>query len=372
MEATITYTNLLLDEKRQAGDPTADRFLADKFSNPEAKLGFRSWMEALKSNMQLSAIVNQEQSPDGLNNLNLLKLSTQLPIWANPTLMKQGSAFFALHAEAILNLLGLLSLPYCYAAADGAMVLYQSDRMRNETEKRLFNTADFIWDVMAPGAFEKLGKGYASILKVRLGHAAARHYTLKSDSWKAQWGLPLNQEDMAGTNLSLSLIVIRGLRKLGYNIQYEDQTAFIHLWNVIGSLLGIDDDLLPETGKEAKALEALIRKRQFKPSPQGQQLTKSLTDYVSAAIKANGISSNEVLGLMRFLLGAEVSKILGFSAPELGLNKLRLLKALNLFKSLPDFRDERSAYHQAKLKFKLQRAPLVHSKHKSIAVVGST
>ena len=115
-----------------------------------------------------------------------------------------------------MNLLGLLSLPYCYAAADGARVLDLSERIKNKPEHRLNETADFVWDVMAPNAFKPDGKGFTSILKVRLLHAAIRFYTGKSSKWNAaDWGLPVNQEDMAGTNLSFSLLVVRGLRKFG-------------------------------------------------------------------------------------------------------------------------------------------------------------
>ena len=184
--------------------------------------------------------------------------------------------FFAKHAQVIMNMLGLLSLPYCYAGANGSMVLYLSDRMRGDVGKRLIETGEFVWDVMAPNAFYENGKGFAAILKVRLMHAAVRYYTLQNNKWNDSYGYPVNQEDMAGTNLSFSLIVIRGLRKFGFNISYDEQQSFMHLWNVIGALLGLDNDLLPADGKQAFELEETIRLRQFTPSVQGHELTSSL------------------------------------------------------------------------------------------------
>jgi hypothetical protein len=355
MELLRGYTNEYLDEKRLAGDLLADEFLMTQFADPATKGLLRTWLAELENNRQLDLVHPKDSFPQAFRSSALIINSLKLPGWADLTLMGKGSAFFAAHAEAIMNLLGLLSLPYCYAAADGAMVLQLSERMRTGTGRRLFETADFIWDVMAPEAFGKLGRGFSSILKVRINHAAARYYTLLNAAWDSKYGHPLNQEDMAGTNLSLSLIVVRGLRKIGYTIQYEEQYAFMHLWNVIGSLLGIEEELLPGTGKEAQRLEAMIRRRHFKPSWHGQSLTKALTDFFSSSLEASPAAPQDVLGLMRYLLGDEVARILGLTAPELSLNKIRTLKSINFFNDLRGSGSTVSAYHQAFRKFRLQK-----------------
>jgi hypothetical protein len=355
MEMLSAYTNEFLDKKRQIGDLAADEFIVTQFVDAGGKTQLRTWLDDLQSNRQLDSSYLNNSVAEAFRSTDLIDNAGRLPAWADVSMMKDGSAFFAKHAEAIMNLLGLLSLPYCYAAADGAMVLQLSERMRNETGRRLFETADFIWAVMAPGAFGKLGSGFSAILKVRVGHAAARYYTLKNQDWDSNLGLPVNQEDMAGTNLSLSLIVVRGLRKLGHTIQYEEQLAFMHLWNVVGSLLGIDEDLLPASGKQAQLLESIIRKRQFKPSMHGQSLTKALTDYFSTSLQGKSVDSREVLGLMRFLLGDEVAQLLGIAAPVLSINKIKLLKTVNFFSNLKGDNNQISAYHQALRKFRLQR-----------------
>jgi hypothetical protein len=347
MDIAGRYSNEFLDLKRTCPDGLADDFIAEQFSDPSKKNTLKTWLDQLNSNSQLYFKERSMDSlPDDYRQSKLVLEAAKLPEWADPALMKMGAAFFGRNAEAIMNLLGLLSLPYCYAAADGAMVLYFSERIRNETGKRLGETADFIWDVMSPEAFGKLGRGFSSILQVRLMHAGARYYTLASGRWEAQWGLPLNQEDMAGTNLAFSLIVIRGLRKLGYTIQYEEQQAFIHLWNVIGHLLGVQQDLLPETGKQAQLLEAAIRKRQFKASVQGAALTQALTSYLIGTMKNEDVTSEQLLGFMRFLLGDQVADLLDLKAPKLTTSQLWLLKTVYLVKT--------SSYHQALRTFKKQ------------------
>jgi hypothetical protein len=346
MQRFNAYTNDFLDVKRSLGDPAADEFIRQQFSDPGLKAALHGWMQASAVNEQFVHLPEAYKSYDFMNN------ALTLPQWADRKLMKSGCNFFAAHAEAIMNLLGLLSLPYCYAAADGAMVLQMSGRMQQDTGTRLSETAAFIWDVMAPDAFEKQGRGFAGILNVRLYHAAARYYSVAGGNWNPEWGTAVNQEDMAGTNLSFSLIVVRGLRKLGYTIQYESQQGFMHLWNVIGYLLGLDEDLLPQNGKQAQLLESMIRTRHFRASTHGQSLTKALTDYLSDAAKEQSVTSLEVMGLMRYLLGDEVSGILNLSAPKLSTGKIQLLKLINVVSNLRPDRNTYTAFKAAQRKFK--------------------
>ena len=324
MEKRSVFTNDFLAAKRLMGDADADLFTKSVFENSDQKIELRNWLNGLTNNSQ------SDQMPQQFAGYSLFSNIGALPSWADKKEMKAGSAFFARHAQLIMNLLGLLSLPYCYTAADGAMVLYLSDRMRGDVGKRLVETADFLWDVMAPDAFEEEGKGFASILKIRLIHAAVRVYTLRSGKWDNAWGVPVNQEDMAGTNLSFSLIVIRGLRKFGISVTYKEQQAFMHLWNVIGYLLGLQEDLLPQNGKEAFSLEEAIRLRQFKVSDHGRELTRSLTNYFISMNTGQQFSDKEILQVMRYLLGNNVADMLDLPPGELPVNKIRLLKAVNV------------------------------------------
>lgn len=338
-----TYTNEFLDQMRQTTDSVADELVTSLFKSSEGKSALRFYMSGLHSNADLE----KDELPEGMQKL-ISRVNT-LPEWADKKSMLSASRFFARHSKLITQLLGLLSLPFCYAAADGARVLYLSEKIKNDPEKRLLDTAGFIWDVMAPDAFEKTGKGFAAILKVRLIHAAARFYTLQSGQWDAAWGQPVNQEDMAGTNLALSLIGIRGLRKLGISIEYKEQQSYIHLWNVISYLSGIQLSLLPQTGSELSRLEETIRMRQFKPSVHGIALTNSLIAYFqklnlgSKQIKAN------LLPLMRYLLGAQAADILEIPAAALSPLDLTALKAINFFNDLKSSTD--GAYQKERKNF---------------------
>ena len=345
MSGHNTYTNEFLNSKRLLGDQPADAFIAQAFKDAGLKKDLQLWLSGTAGYSRLT-----EQFPG----VAFINEANCLPAWASPRLMKTGAAFFARHAETIMTLLGLLSLPYCYTAANGAMVLYLSERMRNETSKRLHETAVFVWEIMAPGAFAGEGNGFTEILKVRLMHAAVRYYTLQSGKWDDAWGFPINQEDMAGTNLSFSLIVIRGLRLMGFTVSEADQEAYIHLWNVIGYLSGLQENLIPMTSKMAQLLDHTINARQFCVSEHGRQLTQTLTTHI-VSVNEGKATANEILGLMRYLLGADVADMLGIDARVLPAYKLTLLRTINLFKGFKPEKDPQTAYMRAYSEFKKQK-----------------
>jgi hypothetical protein len=345
------YNNDFLDLKRQSGDPQADGFIKHVFADAPKKQQLQKWMTGKPGTEHLSSLKTV------FPGFAFIDKATDLPSWAKPHTMKAGAAFFARHSEAIMNLLGLLSLPYCYTAANGAMVLYLSELIRKQTTKRLYDTAVFVWEVMGQDAFTKDGNAYEEILKVRIMHAAVRYHTLQSGEWDDSWGCPINQEDMAGTNLSFSFIVIRGLRMLGFSVSQADQIAFMHMWAVVGYLSGLDEDLLPENSKMAQQLDALIKKRQFKVSTHGQELTRSLTDHILSVNKSKA-TANDILGLMRYLLGKEIADMLAIDAPELPAYKLTLIRTLNLLKSFKPQGDSKQNYRTAYTAFKKQNPEL--------------
>jgi hypothetical protein len=84
--------------------------------------------------------------------------------------------------------------------------------------KRLEETGNFVFGVLNPKQWKSSEAGIPiamlRILKVRLMHASIRFFTLYHQTWDTKaLGLPVNQEDMAGTNLAFSYIVIVGMRK---------------------------------------------------------------------------------------------------------------------------------------------------------------
>ncbi len=346
------YSDDFLNSRRLIGDPEADAFVAEVFSDPLRKKKFQEFMMLDSSRSTLDELVRNYSQIQFLSN------ARNLPAWAEPKLMRGGSAFFARHSEMIMSLLGLLSLPYCYTAANGAMVLYLTELIRKQTTKRLFDTAIFIWEVMAPDAFDEKGLAFSEIIKVRVIHAVVRHYILTGGKWDESWGLPINQEDMAGTNLSFSLIVIRGLRLLGYRVSKTDEKAFLHVWAVIGSLSGLEKALIPENFAQAELLDTRIKQRQFVDSDHGKELTHALIGHI-LSVNESKATAEDIQGLMRYLLGDDISDKLSIESPRLPSCKLVLIRLLGAVKSIKPAGNLKRKYEQAFSEFRL-RNPLLH------------
>ncbi|MDQ3395761.1 MAG: DUF2236 domain-containing protein [Bacteroidota bacterium] len=324
------YQEEFLSKKRLEADILGDQTVEGLMSDHE-----KNFLKIIFSQVN----VNNKELPSGLPDfaIQYFNQTAKMPDWADTSKMARGAAFFSKYSTQILFVLGFYSLPYCYAAANGAMVLHLTQRITDEPGKRFLDTSQFVLDVMAPNAFEGRGKGIRSAQKVRLIHAIARNYIQKGGKWNYNWGMPVNQEDMAGTNLAFSLISLRGLRKLGIQVSPSEASSFMHLWNVIGFILGISEDLLPDTNKEAFILDKMISKRQFKASVAGEKLTASLIEYMKST-SPPGLPGELIYTYMRHFLGDPVSDILSipnvpgspvFLTPLQGINRINSIFGLN-------------------------------------------
>ena len=343
METNYSYE--YLEECRQQQDPLADEVIA--WYMPDQKHALKAMMEQVENNDFEPAVdtpeVFRKLYEDIFKNRALGKTN----------IISKGQQFFDRYSSDILLLLGLLSLPYCYAAAHGAEVLIRSKRIKDEPANRLTETAQFVFDVTAPDAFGPGGKGLASLLKVRLIHASIRYYVQRGGSWPEAYGKPVNQEDMAGTNLSFSLIAVRGMRKLGIRVSAAQSLDYIRYWNVIGELLGLRPELLPGSTKEAYLLERNIRQRQFKSSPAGRELTASLVGYFEQVMKGSSMDG-WARPYVHFLLGDKIAGMLGLEVDSV---RKRLFKPLSGFIQLNNLVAKKEDSYLAALKqFEEQRA----------------
>lgn len=328
LSSEAIFTDELLRAMRFETDPMADAVIHDLFETGKTAMVNQLLAGLSKNNYVLPCDLPKTAS-------EYFTETAHLPLWADPKRMAAGAAFFAKHVRPILSVLGCLSLPYCYAAAHGAQVLYLSQRLQKNTRKRLAETAQFVLQVMDKCAFDHRGTGIRVIQKVRLMHAAVRYHSLKSGRWNEEWGQPINQEDMAGTNLAFSYIVLEGLNKLGFYYEKDEAEDFLHLWNVIGYLLGVRPVLLPANLKGAFWLDKRICERHFRASEAGVELAKSLIQcFDELNTSGNGALDGFTPAYMRFLLGDKVADIL--SLPHSGWTKIFIapIKMTNAFTSV--------------------------------------
>jgi hypothetical protein len=298
------YRNSSLDDLRSYQDLPADRAAQILIQYPENISLINSWTEipdSLPIDFPTELIAFFEFYKAIAENI-------PLPI------IQKGQEFFEKKGDLYLAMLGFYSLPYCYAFADGAQVLVRSKRILESIGERLGETGTFILEIFKPGAFISSREAYLVCAKVRLIHAFSRYFVVKyATDWNPDFGKPINQEDMIGTNLAFSLIVLRGWRKLGFKVTPEDTSLVLSYWKWIGALMGIQTDYWPDTSKEAFELEKSIRKRHLKSSQAGISLINALKKYYQNHLP-DPILASQTEQILVFFLGKQASEALGLKS----------------------------------------------------------
>jgi hypothetical protein len=229
-----------------------------------------------------------------------------------------GQQLFAEHGPSMMALLFFKALPTTYLPTSTSKVLVRTGRLADSEDKmarygrRVGETAQFVVDVMTLGSLEPGGKGVATTQKIRLIHASIRQFLPKSEWDEQAWQLPVNQEDMAITILTFSVSLLEGLESLGVKVSEPQREAFVHLWKVVGHLLGIHPDLQPKDYADGKDLLETILRRHQASTEEGQLLTKALLDFGREMTPSNNPVLQELGPLMLgYYLGDERARLLG-------------------------------------------------------------
>jgi ER-bound oxygenase mpaB/B'/Rubber oxygenase, catalytic domain len=274
-----------------------------------------------------------------------LTAGAQLPPWADTHKIARAEQVFFDDGPMSCILLFCASLPECYVIPDLADVLHVAGQLEKHTEYRIRSTAAMIFPVMMHGGLTTAaGGGIAQTLKVRLIHATVRHLILRgmplagieraqaiaplaalhgsqnmhealfAHGWDTPaLGLPCNQEELAYTLLTFNYIFLRALRTLGIGLPREDEQAYLHTWNVMAHVLGVDKALMVNTMDEARALfadmQARGRAHPRTPDVRGK-LGRALINTMQNAITLPVVKHFPAL-MTRRLCGPQTSRDIG-------------------------------------------------------------
>jgi hypothetical protein len=309
------WTDDVLDGLRLVGDPYADGLVARYFEGQSSPAP-RHLIHHL--------VATEHLAPEhrSLEIEEYLHADPPLPDWVDEGSLRRGEEFFLQWGLLIGMLHYYASLPSAYAMARGVPVLHLTARLASDTRRRIHETAQMIIHAMTPGGLAVGAPGYRDARRVRLMHSAVRHLILHDPSvartcdptavgprWCDEWGLPLNQEDMLATLLTFTEVVFAGLRRAGVRVSDEEAAGYLHRWCVAGHLVGIRHDLLPLGLDEASALWSTIRRRQYGPSPEGEEMTAALLRLLQA--RSPQRFHDLPVAQMRYFLGNDVADMLG-------------------------------------------------------------
>jgi ER-bound oxygenase mpaB/B'/Rubber oxygenase, catalytic domain len=343
------WDSAFLDHMRCVGDPPADdavdAMLRANASNPEdtARLLLRQLLGGGHHNVLL-------QAPGTELLARFIHEERVLPSWAERAQVERAQAIGREHMVVGSVLLAVASLPECYLDAKGASVLAASGQLNEQPARRLRHTAHMVFSVCAPhGIYPRPGSDAAEIpvaitkaLTVRLMHALLRRFTTEGYRLPEQFyrqveqdlGLegdhfgggelvpvPINQEDLAYVLLTFSYVVIRGLERMGVVLDASDRNAYVHLWNVIGHLMGVQRELMPTGYDEAASLFHALKQRLAGPSEEGRLLMAAMMGWINRLVPRPLRPFNPAAELVVHFVGRESAAMLGIE--QRGLRWLR-------------------------------------------------
>ncbi|MEO1054000.1 MAG: oxygenase MpaB family protein, partial [Bacteroidota bacterium] len=332
----------MLEAKRKLTDPLADQTVADIItSGYEEKIN--EVFYKLVRNDSYSADIFSDLPTEVSAAVNkYFQATSQLPDWADQGKIKIGERVFGTYGPEISMLLNVKSLPLCYACSKGAKVLFMTGRLSEQNgsidplARRLMETAQMIVNAMMPGGLSSEGKGIVTMQKVRLIHASIRYFLknpkFNKEGWDtATYGEPINQEDMAGTLMSFAALILKGLEQLNISLTTEEQNAYMHCWEIIGTMMGVDRDLIPTTYEDGWNLGIAIMSHQAEASDWGKELTNSCIAFLKYAVPGNLFDS--VPEYMIWYFVQDVSEAIGKDiAPMIGVENNHSLKDLIVLK----------------------------------------
>jgi len=225
------FSESLLDELVDVGDPLADRAIAaldEDAYDPDGS--------------QLPRLRDLADAGDARAR-EFFRHSQRRPDWLEPDLIERGQRLglaFAHHYG--VSLMHSLFAGGLFARA--SLVTQSTGRLGSDPARRIQETGAFIAAILQPGGLEPGALGFETAVRVRLLHGSIRSWLNRSPGFSdAYFGTPLDQTMLAMTLSLFDYLNLRSIVRLGVPLSDDDLRAHHHLWRYIGSLLGIDERL---------------------------------------------------------------------------------------------------------------------------------
>jgi hypothetical protein len=309
MSLQNNLTDQRLNELRQLGDQQADYVIKSIIKTHGADAA-KTFFNQLIRNIEMPLDLHTEALDD------FLKETASIDKWVTNSTLNESYKLFADHGPKMLIILYFKSLPLLYTNQKGSRVLVNTGRLAHKAEtmevfsRRIAETGQFLLDVLSKDGLEPGGDGIRAIQKIRLIHASVRHFVSGAHWDKEENGVPINQEDLALTLLTFSIVILDGLEQLQMTIPQQQEEAFLQRWFGIGKLLGIKPELIPSNREEAAWLLNEILARQARESNEGKTLTKALIHFSEETIPGTFLDITPK-ALIQFFVGADYAKMLG-------------------------------------------------------------
>jgi len=254
----------------QHGDPLADALVTELQSLPAAE-GRSKLEQAIEH-----GLASVEKPGPALRAFSAA--FETVPYWVDPQKLELGAN--TLQRTGLVGAYGALvdvSLMGGYLSHRALKVLVRTGEIEAKAPRRIAETALWWMAVTDPSGLDRHARGFKDTLRVRVIHAQIRAAMARREDWNyAAWDAPINQPQMAGTQLLFSLVGILGLRVMGFRFTEKEIDAVVHLFRYVGHLMGVDTQLLPASEADAWRLLWLVATTEFQPDEDSRRLAGAL------------------------------------------------------------------------------------------------
>jgi hypothetical protein len=233
-----------LGERLTVGDEPMDR-LGEWMSSAGM-----AQMRPLFEKALAEGVGNVPDAPEPLREF-FLRVET-VPEWVDPDKLRKGRRALLRGGSDGMSIARDVSLLGGYQFSGFNKTLLRTGALEKGSNKRFAETMQWAMDVISDGGLEPLGVGYRSTLHVRLIHAFVRRHVAAMPDWRAEeWGLPVNQTDMAATLVGALVAPPVASLAMGIVPAPGELDAIAHLTRYVGWLIGVEDEWLPRSFRDS-------------------------------------------------------------------------------------------------------------------------
>lgn len=241
--------NTALVERMRAYTMLGDT-VADAYAALMPKYGFRKTVGMLTEACD-RGVENVADAPPEL--VAFIRAMEATPAWVDMKLVEEGARQSredaANYSPFVIRGAFIATFMNKYSALPMAL----TGTLTNETAgRRVKDTASFFITSVLPGALERHGPGFKSAAMVRLMHSMVRFNALKrSNMWDVKtFGIPIPQVDQMPAGLIGTFLLAFKIVGKGRFEYTAEERARVELARYRCFLLGLPEELLPETPKE--------------------------------------------------------------------------------------------------------------------------
>jgi hypothetical protein len=234
-------------------------------------------MRALFDRASAEGIANVPEAPEPLREFFIGIESA--PEWVDWDKVRKGQRALRIGGADGMYVARDVSLLGGYQFSGFNKTLLRTGALEKGSNQRFAETLQWALDVISDGDLVPLGIGYRSTLRVRLIHALVRRHVAAMPDWRGdEWGLPVNQTDMAATLVGALIAPPAGAMGMGLLPGPGDLDAIAHLTRYVGWLIGVHDEWLPHSFRDGIRVLFHTATALSKPDGSTQQLSVPMAD----------------------------------------------------------------------------------------------